>query len=277
MKICEILKIAKCKTPFEKREVEILLAEILQKNRAFLCAHPDFEISQNAAKKFFENLKKLQNSKPLAQILRRKIFCGFEFFIDENVLIPRDETEILVKKVCAFAAEFAKCEIVEIGAGSGCVAISLFLKLKNLQKNFQIFAGEISSKSLKIARKNAQKLNAEIKFFESNLLQNLPTEISSRPIFAANLPYIAANEILPKSVFDFEPHRALFGGKNGVEIYEKFLNEIAQKFPNFRAIFCEIDPQQKTFFEKFCKVNFPARRIEFFKDLNSKTRVVKIF
>ena len=147
---------------------------------------------------------------------------------------------------------------------------------KKLSKNWKVFAGEISPAALQIAQKNAKNLNAEIDFFRGDLLENLPRKKWRNLVFVANLPYISPNEKLPREL-DFEPRRALFGGENGVEIYEKFFRQIARDFSDFAGIFCEFAPRQKKFFAKFVRDIFPDRRAEFFCDLTGGTRGVGIF
>lgn len=204
--------------------------------------------------KFWEFVSEFENGKPLEYITNQAEFFDLKFYVDENVLIPRFETEILVSKTLEIARNFTAPKILEIGVGSGIISICL---KKNL-KNAKILAVDISENALKIAAKNAKTHNVEIEFKISNLLENVSENFD---IIVSNPPYIAKNYPLDKFVLN-EPKIALFGGDKGSEILE---NLIFQSQNRCKFLCCEMGYDQREILSVVLKnANF---RAEFYKDL----------
>lgn len=235
-------------------------------------------------------------------------FYKLRFKVTPDVLIPRPETEILVDEVITFinTASSPNPElrtpniILDIGTGSGCIAISL---AKNLS-NIKIIATDISGKALEIAKLNAKlhQVNDRISFIQSNLLDSLNSEprrfqrtspLAETPnpeplIIVANLPYIPSSRIpkLDYSVKDFEPHLALDGGKDGFNLYRKLFSQICtfsltpgrctSQTPYIQAIFCEIDDTQEELALEEAKNHFPKAKVEVKKDLFKRPRLLLI-
>ncbi len=192
-------------------------------------------------------------------------FCGIKFAVDSRALIPRFETEFIVKKVLAWCREHGLervYQIADIGTGSGVIAIAI---AANFPKS-KIFATDISTAALALAWHNAKLHNVDevISFLPGHLLSpiftspalNLPNGLD---IIAANLPYIASGRIahLDSSVRDFEPHTALDGGRDGFDIYRQLLDQIACL--NQKPQFCifEIDDNQANLAMEECRQRFP--------------------
>lgn len=156
-------------------------------------------------------LDELQSGRPVQYVLGRAEFCGFQFEVAEGVLIPRPETEELVYRI----AETAKCgaRILDIGTGSGAIAISL----AKLVKDAEVIAVDISPEALAIARKNAERLDAKVEFVEADALKDL-SALGEFDIIVSNPPYIPQSDIVDmrKNVVDFEPHTALFVPDNDI-------------------------------------------------------------
>lgn len=154
----------------------------------------------------------------------RAIFCEQEFIVNPDVLIPRIETEEIIKLVLKTKRQFKI--IADVGCGSGCLGITLAKKFPFST----VYLSDISSKALETAQKNAQNLlpfNCHLVFLLSDLLTNYPPNLSF-DLIVANLPYIPSRRIprLPTSVKDFEPHIALDGGKRGTQLINKLITQL---------------------------------------------------
>lgn len=200
-------------------------------------------------------------------------FYKLKFKVTPDVLIPRPETELLVDEILKFyTLNPTLYTLLDIGTGSGNIAISLAVNNKNLV----IIASDISKKALKVAQQNA-KLHAvtNIDFVETDLLTNITTEPD---IIVTNLPYIPHNRIpyLDSSVKDFEPLVALDGGEDGFELYRKLFEQIKSKDWRPKLIIGEIDYTQGDIAYKEAKKYFPDARVEIKFDLTQKQRLLII-
>lgn len=251
MRIADALKIASARI-----NSKVTAREILKFDRKFndtdLILNLDKELDENS--KFWEFIEKFQNGKPLAYITNEVEFFGEIFFVDESVLIPRFETEILVNKSLEILKNFKAPKILEIGTGSGIISIML---KKNI-KDAEILAVDISKKALKTAIKNAKFHGVEIDFKISDLFENVEGNFD---LVVSNPPYIAQDYPLDDYVLK-EPETALIGGKNGSEI---LINLINQSTNRTKFLACEIGYDQKEILKKeLVKNGFKA---QFYKDL----------
>ena len=155
---------------------------------------------------------------PITKIFKKAYFYGFEFYVNKNVLSCRQETELLVEYIEKNINKNAK--ILDLCTGSGCIAISL-----NKIGFNNVFASDISSKALKVAKKNNKQLKTNVKFIKSDLFDNINDKFD---VIVSNPPYIDDNEIdkLSVEVKNFDPILALNGGENGLDIYEKIINKL---------------------------------------------------
>ena len=195
----------------------IILEKSTQKDDVFCLTNPDYKLSRDEMDQLNRLLEKRVKKYPMAYIQNSKEFYGFEFYVDENVLIPRPETELIVEEALKAAQEFKNPKIVDVGTGSGCIAITLSKLL-----NVKIAAGDISKKALDIAKMNAEKLEADVKFIEADTLSFLKEKVD---IIVSNPPYIDDGEYenLQDDV-KFEPKNALIC-RNGTQIIEKLINQ----------------------------------------------------
>ena len=161
-------------------------------------------------------LAELKTGKPLAYVLKNACFMGFDFYVDENVLIPRPDTETLAETAVSFINENNFTDIVEIGTGSGCVAVSL----AKLCPRARVSATDISPSALEIAERNARQNGAEIAFLPGSLFAGFKGKADC---VVSNPPYIPAGDIpgLDAGVRDFEPRTALDGGADGLDFYRE--------------------------------------------------------
>lgn len=213
------LKLENITTP--KLKVRLLMQFVLEKPRQYLIIYDNETLTKNQEDKFFDGISKLSKGVPIEHITHNKEFMKLDFFVDENVLIPRQDTEVLVEEVIKIAQKIKARKILDLCTGSGAIAISLAKYLPNTE----ITALDISYKALEVAKLNAKtnKVENQITFIESNLFENLPKE--KYDIIVSNPPYIKQDIIkeLDKEV-QKEPHIALDGGKDGLDFYRKIID-----------------------------------------------------
>lgn len=207
------------------------------------------------------------NSKPTQYIINKCEFMAHDFYVDENVLIPRPDTEILVEACMKYLKPNKK--ILEIGTGSGCITISL---AKRFDCDFT--AVDISEKAIEIAKLNADKNNVsdKIKFIKSDILSEINGKFD---IIISNPPYIKKSEIdsLEKNVRDYEPHLALDGGNDGLDFYRKISENAKNYLHPSSLIFFEIGHDQALDLHNIFNEN-KIKLIEDLKDYNGLDRVI---
>lgn len=189
----------------------------------------------------------LATESPVEYLTHHVDFCGLDFYVNENVLIPRIETEELVDMAVKTTKEIykkvaRKLSIIDIGTGSGAIAICLAQRLENDKIPFQIIATEVSPRALEIAKKNAKRLvpTANILFEERSLLDGQTEKFD---LIISNLPYIPTPriEFLEESVKDFEPRVALDGGENGLTLIHQMINQAKNLVYPHSKILLEVD------------------------------------
>ncbi|HEX8399480.1 MAG TPA: peptide chain release factor N(5)-glutamine methyltransferase [Pyrinomonadaceae bacterium] len=210
-----------------RRDAALLLGFVLNRDRAFLIANDDRDLSDEEIVRFFDLIERRDSGEPIQYITGRQEFFGLEFEVNENVLIPRPETEILVEAAIEILREKENPYFCDVGTGSGCIPISILANLENAKA----VAVDISSGALAVARKNAEKhrVAERIEFYESDVFA-----VFQNPKFdliVSNPPYIPNKDlpVLPREVREHEPHAALFGGAVGTEIITRLLTD-APKF-----------------------------------------------
>lgn len=225
-----------------KLKSRLLMQYVLKQTRQYVIVNDMEQLDKNKEIQYFENIKKLRKGIPIEHITHQKEFMKLMFFVDKNVLIPRQDTEILVEEVISIAKKINAKNILDLCTGSGAIAVSLTKYLPQTE----ITAIDISNEALKIAKKNAISNNVEnqITFISSDMFTNLNEE--KFDIIVSNPPYIKTNVIeeLDMQVKN-EPYIALDGGKDGLEFYKKIINESYQ-YLKFNGYLClEIGFDQK--------------------------------
>ncbi|WDO13098.1 peptide chain release factor N(5)-glutamine methyltransferase [Flavobacterium sp. WW92] len=204
----------------------IILEDLHQMKRSDLALDPGFFFSDEELEKWNSITEKLQKEIPIQYILGNAHFYGLEFEVNENTLIPRPETEELVEWIVKKNEFKGKIKILDIGTGSGCIAISL---AKNLQ-DATVFAIDVSEKALETAKRNAVKNEADVAFLLKNILE---TEDLGQnfDIIVSNPPYVRnlEKEEIKKNVLDYEPHLALFVEDDDALIFYRKIAELGQK------------------------------------------------
>ena len=203
---------------------------------------------------------------PISQIIGLRKFWNSNFYIDETVLDPRPESELIVEKVLELSD--TNLSLIDLGTGSGCLAISIALE----RPNFKIFASDISPDALKIAEINSRYHKTPITFIKSDWFSEINNTFD---IIIANPPYISENEYksLPISIRRFEPKIALTAGINGLDCFKKIIMEFHKYLKPNGIIFMEIGYSQKRIIEELF-IKYGYENINFFNDLSGKARVV---
>ena len=215
-----ILKLEKISTP--KLKARLLLQYVLKKPRQYLIVYDNQKLTEFQEKEYLKYIDLLKQGEPIEHITHQKEFMKLNFYVDENVLIPRQDTEILVEEVIKIAKKINAKKILDLCTGSGAIAVSLAKYLENVQ----LTALDISGKALDIAISNAKNnhVQEKITFVESNLFEDLAQE--KYDIIVSNPPYIKRKEIenLDMEVRR-EPKIALDGGEDGLDFYKKIIDK----------------------------------------------------
>lgn len=225
-----------------KLKSRLLMQFTLNKPRQYVIVNDMEELKKNDEKKYFDAIFKIRKGIPLEHITHQKEFMKLNFFVDENVLIPRQDTEVLVEEVIKIAQKINARKILDLCTGSGAIAVSLAKYLPEIE----ISAIDISNEALKIAKKNAinNQVENQITFISSDLFTNLNDE--KFDIIVSNPPYIKSNviESLDEEVKK-EPYLALDGGKDGLYFYKKIIKESYQYLKYGGYLCLEIGFDQK--------------------------------
>lgn len=227
---------------FPKLKSRLLMQFILNKPRQYVIVHDSEHLTLIEERKFFEAVAKVREGNPLEHITHQKEFMKLNFYVNENVLIPRQDTEILVEEVIKISQKTKVTKILDLCTGSGAIAVSLAKYIPNCQ----ITAIDICNKALKVAEKNARnnQVQEKIKFIKSDIFDNLKSE--KFDIIVSNPPYIR-KDIIPKleSQVRKEPYIALEGGDDGLYFYRKIISR-AFEFLTYCGFLCfEIGFDQK--------------------------------
>jgi len=247
---------------------ELIISSVLKLNRMDLYLQFDRILSLSERNRIKKLILKRATGEPLQYVLGECDFYGFRIFVNENVLIPRPETELLVERILKDNSRLAS--ILEIGTGSGAIAIVL-------KKNFpeaEITATDISEKALAVAKQNSENNETEITFLKSDIFSELSEKFE---IIVSNPPYISAVEFenLPPEIKEFEPKNALFAAENGLYFYRKFLAKAENHLQPNGTIYLEIGSEQAAEITIIAHEN-GFENVKVFQDLNGFDRILKI-
>ncbi|MFA7686063.1 MAG: peptide chain release factor N(5)-glutamine methyltransferase, partial [Candidatus Gracilibacteria bacterium] len=247
-------------------DAEVLLCYVLGETKEYLFAHANDEVSdENLEKLYVQYLDRVGKGEPIAYITGEKEFYGFDFLVNKHVLVPRPETEMLVAQVLAFMKDnfekHGKYKILDVGTGSGNIAISIAKTSENLGEDMieYVDAIDISDEALEVASENVLQhgLEDRVKVFNSNLLEGID-EDEHYHIVVANLPYIGevTNNQVDKNVEAYEPNSALFAGDDGLELYKKLFQQVVERNMDWRMIVGEFGFGQREDLEQLLNKYF---------------------
>ena len=259
----------------DKETLRAFLFELCNEYGIDLYMEKDNEADARVQKCFIEGVEKLKENEPLNYVLGYSYFYGYKMIVNENVLIPRFETEELVGLVLSKYDEYfkgQKIDLADVGTGSGAIAIAL----KKEEANLNVCASDISFDALNLARQNAKNNDADITFYQGSMLEPLIENNIKLDILVSNPPYIKQDEVLDPSVKDYEPHVALFGGNDGLKFYRMIFENAHKVLKEKSMLFFEIGYDQRENLTALAHEYFKNAHIEVFKDINKKDRMLFI-
>lgn len=251
---------------------KILLAELLNKNPLELLNYLDYKVNIELSNKYKEELLALKNGKPLQYVIGNVNFYGIKYYINENVLIPRFETEELVENTINYIKKYFNypIDIVDLGCGSGVIGLTLEKKIST--KSVDLI--DISPKALTVTKKNIINLNSRANIMENNFLENINKKYD---VIISNPPYIKTDEQIENIVKENEPHIALYGGKEGLDCYKEILKNINNNLKEKALIAFEIGSNQAQDLIKLINIYLTNVKIIVKKDLSGRDRMLFIF
>lgn len=217
-------------------------------------------------------IKRLENGEPVQYIVGNVDFYGYILNVNKNVLIPRRETEELVEEVIKRSKPFNNPTIIDVGTGSGAIAISLSKEL-----NCHVYASEISNKALMVAKENAIKNNANITFLQGDMLKPFIDNKIKVDIIVSNPPYIKENEEIEDIVKNNEPNIALYAKNNGLEFYESILKDANKVLKEKYLIAFEIGKTQGNDIKLLAHKYLGDVKVEIKKDLSLNDRFIFVY
>ncbi len=253
-----------------------LMLELTDQHQLNLYLIDDEEIDERVLLEFQAGLHRLFNHEPLAHILGYEWFFGRKFSVSKDVLVPREETEELIGYILSDIDDlFGQGELTcaDVGTGSGALAITL----KAEEPRCTVWASDISEDALAVAGKNAKQLETEVNFVLGDMAQPLIDRHIKLDICISNPPYIKKEETVEKSVVDYEPHVALFGGSDGLDLYRKLLDQAPSIMKERSMMAFEMGFDQQILLHREVVSRFPDARVEFKKDINGKDRMCFVY
>lgn len=260
-----------------EQAAQLYMVELAQLQAHDLYMEMDNEMDPEIEKQYQNGIKRMLHSEPLAHVLGYEWFYGYRFIVNEDVLIPRPETEELVANILAeydqYFADKENVNVADIGTGSGAIAISL----KKEEPSMNILGTDISEAAITIANQNAQKNDVLVPFMVGDMLEPLIDRDLKLDILISNPPYIPSNEEMEASVVDYEPHVALFGGEDGLKYYRIIFANCRKVLKEQAMMAFEMGWNQKEAMIQLVKTYFPNDRYEIIKDMSGKDRMLFIY
>lgn len=281
----EQLRLLEKRLSLPPREAALLLAHVLGESREWVLAHPEAELTPEQSGRFAKLIEQAERGTPLPYLLGQWEFFGLNFKITPDVLIPRPETELLVEKALgkipnpkipksqaqpAKGTRTPNPKIVDVGTGSGIIAVTLAVKLPHVS----IIAADVSAAALEVARANAtiHGVAERVKFIHGDLLEGA----GQVNLICANLPYISTAELEVLPVAKHEPALALDGGPDGLRVIERLLATAGDHLLPGGALLAEIGATQGQVAMALARKYFLSARLEVHKDLAGLDRLLEI-
>jgi len=250
-----------------RREARDLLCRALGRDHAWLIAHDRDELPDESLNRYGDLMFRRTQKEPLAYVLGDAWFLGRVFKVTPATLIPRPATEHIVEAALTAAEQIGAEDIIDVGTGSGVVAVSLALG----RPESRVWATDVSADALSVARENADRARVErIGFLQGNLLEPLPDEIWRDPtVLVANLPYIPENDWgdLAEEIRKFEPRSALVSGADGLDHYRELIDQLLKREKSNVALCVEILPKQEPELTELLRRAWPKSEVETVRNL----------
>lgn len=276
----ELIKQAESRLDDSNKDVnvaKVLFYHLANKEPHELYLMYDEEVDKDLEKKFLMGMEEYYNGRPIQYIKGVETFFGRDFKVNENVLIPRYETEELVENILYriddYFSGYKNITLCDVGTGSGAIAISLALE----EPKLKVYATDISDLALTVAKENANNLKADVEFLAGDMLQPLIEKNLKVDVFVSNPPYIPQEQEIEAVVKDNEPHVALFGGNDGLYFYRKIFEGVNELLNERALLAFEMGFDQRELMEEALKKYFPNDPYEIIKDINGKDRMLFIY
>jgi len=261
-------------------DVQLILSHLLKKDKIYLHMHKDEEVNSDVSEKYYEMVERRNLGYPLQYMLNSQEFMGLDFFVQEGVLVPRPDTEILVEKIIDIVDKSnmknEKIKILDIGTGSGAIALSLAYYLKN---SF-VTAIDISDIAIETASLNVKRLKLNnVSIIKADVFGELNFKDENYDIVVSNPPYIEKSTIeeLQIEVSQYEPKIALDGGIDGLDFYRQIVSVFKEIHCKNSILAVEIGYNQKNTVTEIFENAKLFNKIETYKDFSGKDRVVTGF
>ena len=253
--------------------LQTLLAYVVGKDRAWLLAHQDEVLTPGQTQLYMDLAQRAAQGEPLAYITGQKAFGLLSFDVEHGVLVPRPETESLVDLVVDWVHRQAITtpQIVDVGTGSGVIAVSLAVRLAEAE----VYATDIAPEAVRITRQNAAKHEVadRVHCLQGSLLDPVRGQFD---VIAANLPYIDSDELRELVVTDWEPLVALDGGQQGVALITRLLEQAPRQLKSPGLLILEMGYNQGQAVGALCRAAFPTAHITLHKDLAQLDRIMTV-
>lgn len=276
----ELIKQAESRLDDSNKDVnvaKVLFYHLANKEPHELYLMYDEEVDKDLEKQFLMGMEEYYNGRPIQYIKGVETFFGRDFKVNENVLIPRYETEELVENILYriddYFSGYKNITLCDVGTGSGAIAISLALE----EPKLKVYATDISDLALTVAKENANNLKADVEFLAGDMLQPLIEKNLKVDIFVSNPPYIPQEQEIEAVVKDNEPHVALFGGNDGLYFYRKIFEGVNELLNERALLAFEMGFDQRELMEEVLQKYFPNDPYEIIKDINGKDRMLFIY
>lgn len=253
-------------------DAQLLLAEVLQVSRAHVIAHREKVLTPQERQTYDALIQRRAQGEPVAYLLGRRAFYDREFIVSPAVLIPRPETELLVEQALDYLKAKPQATAIDVGTGSGAIAVAVTANIPQVT----MVATDISTDALHIARMNAEAQGVNIRFLEGHLLQPVIEQGIQADLLLANLPYIATDEMPTLDVSRYEPHLALDGGADGLDLIREFMTQAAQCANPNALILLEIGADQGQATITLAEQYFPQAAVTLLKDYAHHDRVIRV-
>lgn len=256
---------------------KVLFYHLAHKEPHQLYLMMDEEVDEELLKQFQDGMQRYMNGEPIQYINGKENFFSRDFIVNENVLIPRYETEELVEnilyKIDDYFDGYSSIDLCDVGTGSGAIAITLALE----EPKLNVVATDISEEALEVAKANASELDAQVTFYQGDMLEPLIERQQKFDIFVSNPPYIPQNQEIENVVKDNEPHVALFGGNDGLYFYRKIFKDVRHVLKDRALLAFEMGFDQRELMSQAVEQYFPGIPYEIIKDMNGKDRMLFIY